>query len=343
MTAAASADGPGASSTRPSHNPQHPPRRPNDTQTDVDMYATDSQDESDSDESDTELESGGAPLTPAAPIAAHHATIPHGHAHVQAHNQPSAGSDSDYLSDADQDYDDDDDDDEEEGEVEEEQAPGVHFQIHSHPNTLPPIAPPAPMMPHPANNAFFFNHLPPGMALPMSPAMPSNMQGIPVPPAHFMPTGPTDLANLPPLPQPHPGWMPVPPGFGMGFDQNIDPSNANPHVLGAENLGLVDFLRDWAYQGLYGRARQTQPPLLEELLRQAREQPDEIDFSQLNGDQYDLQGLDWTSMETTRKAARLRRQYTYRNYVNRNGSDKWMVSSSYKYVFAKPHLAGVTN
>ncbi|KAF1730166.1 putative WD repeat-containing protein C2A9.03 [Beauveria bassiana] len=147
---------------------------------------------------------------------------------------------------------------------------------------------------------------------------------MPVQPITFgMPAGPTDLANLPPLHQPPPNWVPLP---AFLADQNLTISDAIPAILGSENLDLVDFLRDWAYQGRYGRAGRSQPPLLDELMRQTQEQPDEISFAQLEGDQYDLQGFNWAAMKTTRKAARLRRQHTYRNYVNRMGSDRWMAS-----------------
>ncbi|KAJ3495251.1 hypothetical protein NLG97_g3521 [Lecanicillium saksenae] len=215
---------------------------------------------------------------------------------------PTAESDLEYLSDADQEYDQDEDDSDDE------------IQIpHHYPNTLPPMAPmpPAPLLPLPGN-AYLFQNPPP------------NMPPMPVQPMTFaMPSGPTDLANLPPLPQAPSNWVPLPPLIGGA--PNFGISTGNPAILGSENLDLIDFLRDWAYQGRYGRAARSQPPLLEELMRQTQEQPDEIDFAQLKGDQYDLQGLDWTSMETTRKAARLRRRYTYRNYVNRMGSDRWMV------------------
>lgn len=140
-----------------------------------------------------------------------------------------------------------------------------------------------------------------------------------------------ELAHLPPLPQPPPDWVPLPPILGDTMP-NLLPSNANPSILGSENLGLVDFLRDWAYQGRFGRAARSQPPYLEQVVQQAQAPPDEVDYSDLEGDACDIQGLDWSAMETTRQAARLRRQYTYRNYVNRHGSDKWAVSNMATYL-----------
>lgn len=287
---ATSADAPGASS--PSchfqSSRQSPKSRcvPSDAESDVDM--TDS--ESDSEASEADFEAGGAPLALAALTRANHAT---------ANTMPTAGSDSEYLSDADQqEYDEDDSD-------EDMQPPPYH------PNTLPPMAL-APLLPLPGNAYFLQNPHP-------------NMQQLPIDPLTFaMPSGPTDLANLPPLPQPPPNWVHLPPVIG---GPNFGVSAGNPAILGSENLDLSDFLRDWSYQGRFGLAARSQPPLLDEIVRQTQEQPEEIDFSQLKGDQYDVQGLDWTSMETTRKAARLRRQYTYRNYVNRMGSDQWLLAS----------------
>lgn len=271
--------------------------------------------DSDGQDSDPEFDVGGAPLALASPTRAHQAT----------NKMPTLELDPEYLSDADQgEYGDDDDDDEDDDSDDEyddeddddDSDDDMQLSQH-HPNVLPPMAPmaPTPLFLHPGN-AYFFQNSPPNIPVD-EPTMPNQ-------PTNFgMPAGPTDLANLPPLPQPPPNWVPIP---AFITDQNLALSNAIPGILGSENLDLTDFLRDWAYQGRYGRAARSQPPLLDELMRQTQEQPDEIDYAQLKGDQYDLQGLNWASMETTRKAARLRRQYTYRNYVNRMGSDKWMAS-----------------
>ncbi|OAA65002.1 WD domain containing protein [Cordyceps fumosorosea ARSEF 2679] len=303
LMTATSIDGPAASSSsrhaQPTHQSSHSQY---DAQSDVEM--TDSEVE----ESDTEYETGGAPLPLVAPARAHQIinTLP----------TPEPGSE--YLSDSDEeDYDDGDDDDDnsqDDDSDDEMQLP------QPHPNSLPPMAhfAPLPLFPH-LGNAFFLQNSPPDVSVE------HGQQPMPVQPMSFsMPAGPTDLANLPPLPQPPPNWVPLP---AFITDQNLTISNAIPSILGSENLDLADFLRDWAFQGRYGRAGPSQPPALDGLLRQTQEQPDEIDFTQLKGDEYDFQGLNWTSMETTRKAARLRRQHTYRNYVNRMGSDKWMAST----------------
>ncbi|CEJ81688.1 hypothetical protein VHEMI01804 [[Torrubiella] hemipterigena] len=134
-----------------------------------------------------------------------------------------------------------------------------------------------------------------------------------------------ELANLPPLPQPPAGFVPLP-AITMPNGQVIDPvhySNANPTVLGLENLGLFDFLRGWAAQAHFGIASGLGGPNIHEVLRQERVNRREISYDDLRGDRCDFQGLDWLSMGTTRSAARSRRQYTYRNYVNRQDSDKW--------------------
>lgn len=262
--------------------------------------------DSDVEASDTEIEAGGASLAFNAPTRDHQSTD----------IMPILESDPESLSDADpEDYDDDEDDEEDDDEDDEYDSDDDMLLPEDHPNTLTPTTPmpPAPLFPHPSN-AFLFQ----------TPNIPLNQSTLPVQPMDFaMPAGPTDLANLPPLPQAPPNWVQIPAFFA---DQNLAISNGISGILGSENLDLADFCRDWAYQGRYGRAARSQPPLLDELMRQMQEQPDEIDYDQLKGDQYDLQGLDWASMETTRKAARLRRQYTYRNYVNRMGSDKWMAS-----------------
>lgn len=254
--------------------------------------------DSDASEFDAECRVGGAPLALGALTRAHQATI-----------MPTPDPDPEYLAHADQEeYDDSDDeyDDQDEDSDDDMQPP------HNHIGTGPPMA--APLLPH-FDTSWILQYSTAHMGVDQPP--------MPVQPMTFsMPAGPTDLANLPPLPQPPPNWVPLP---AFITDQTLAISNAIPSILGSENLDLGDFLRDWAYQGRYGRAGLSQPPALEELMRQTQEQPEEVEFAQLKGDEYDLQGLNWNSMETTRKAARLRRQYTYRNYVNRMGSDKWMA------------------
>ncbi|RDA87981.1 hypothetical protein CP532_3409 [Ophiocordyceps camponoti-leonardi (nom. inval.)] len=98
-------------------------------------------------------------------------------------------------------------------------------------------------------------------------------------------------------------------------------SNPNPTILGSSNLGLVDFLRVWALNGCFPSASRSRPPHLLEVYAQARAQVEDVTYVDLAGDECDLQGLDWTTMETTREDARTRRQQTYNNYVNRSGSD----------------------
>ncbi|CAG7556860.1 unnamed protein product [Fusarium equiseti] len=103
-------------------------------------------------------------------------------------------------------------------------------------------------------------------------------------------------------------------------------SNPNPSMFGSENLGLVDFLRHWAYQARFASsslAPRLNAPCPEDIRRQARENPREIGYDDLLGDRCDMQGLDWESMNTTRRYARQRRNDTFKNYVNKEGSDRW--------------------
>lgn len=101
----------------------------------------------------------------------------------------------------------------------------------------------------------------------------------------------------------------------------LQPSNPNPTILGSSNLGLVDFLRFWALNSCFPSASRHFVPHLLEVYAQARARVDDVSYADLRGDECDLQGIDWTAMETTRKAARARRRLTYNNYVNRSGSD----------------------
>lgn len=113
-------------------------------------------------------------------------------------------------------------------------------------------------------------------------------------------------------------------------------SNPNPAMFGSENLGLVDFLRHWAYQARFSSsslAPRLNAPCPEDIRRQAHETPHEIRYDDLLGDRCDMQGLDWDSMNTTRRYARQRRNDTFKNYVNKEGSDRWSVSNFFRGVF----------
>lgn len=139
----------------------------------------------------------------------------------------------------------------------------------------------------------------------------------------------SSLDNLPPLPQPPADYVALPP-IVMPTGQIVEPvpfSNANPSVLGLENLGLFDFLRGWAAQRHFGAISGLGGPDLQHVLYQESLRRKEVSYEDLKGDYCDFQGLNWKAMGTTRKAARSRRRYTYRNYVNRQDSDKWNVSS----------------
>jgi hypothetical protein len=131
---------------------------------------------------------------------------------------------------------------------------------------------------------------------------------------------------------------PLAPWNTMPGDNMVEPpspiglpfiSNPNPAMFGSENLGLLDFLRHWAYQARFASsslAPRLNAPCPEDIRRQAQETPREIRYDDLLGDRCDMQGLDWDSMNTTRRYARQRRNDTFKNYVNKEGSDRWSVS-----------------
>lgn len=136
-------------------------------------------------------------------------------------------------------------------------------------------------------------------------------------------------ADNPPTPLgaggvPHP-TQPVPAHFLGDLADAFPPlqlSNPNPAILGSENLGLVDFLRDWAHRDCFASPARPRPLRLDQVYRQASAPVPDMTYADLRGDECDLQGLDWAAMQTTRRDARVRRRHTYKNYVNRPGSDK---------------------
>ncbi|KAF5537139.1 vegetatible incompatibility het-e-1 [Fusarium napiforme] len=103
-------------------------------------------------------------------------------------------------------------------------------------------------------------------------------------------------------------------------------SNPNPTMIGSLNLGLVDFLRHWAFQAHASACpspSRIHAPYPEDIRRQANTHIRDVQYKDLQGDGYDIQGLDWASMNTTREYARQIRCATFKNYVNKEGSDRW--------------------
>ncbi|PNP43764.1 hypothetical protein TGAMA5MH_04045 [Trichoderma gamsii] len=98
-------------------------------------------------------------------------------------------------------------------------------------------------------------------------------------------------------------------------------SNPNPSILGSENYGLVDFLRSWAYGNVPLMSLRLPRPGIRRVLKQANSGVERVHYRDLRANGCDMQGLDWDSMNTARYYAREIRRQTYRNYVNRPGSD----------------------
>lgn len=145
----------------------------------------------------------------------------------------------------------------------------------------------------------------------------------PAPPWANVPPTPLPAGNVPHQ-EPVQGFAPQPPFFDNFADAfpPVQLSNPNPTILGSENLGLVDFLGDWAHESCFTSGTRPPPPHLYPLYRQVGAAAQDVTYAHLRGDECDLQGLDWTSMQTTRDDVRIRRRHTYKNYVNRRGSDK---------------------
>ncbi|KAH6961487.1 WD40-repeat-containing domain protein [Fusarium avenaceum] len=136
----------------------------------------------------------------------------------------------------------------------------------------------------------------------------------------------TDADSIPSSPQ-TPTPMPLEP-LGPSFIEN-----PNPNMFGSINLGLFDFLTHWAYQARFSSnssVPRADAPCPEDIRRQADTQVHDVRYDDLYGDCFDMQGLNWESMNTTRQHARRERCKTFRNYVNKEGSDKW-----------SPHMADV--
>lgn len=108
-------------------------------------------------------------------------------------------------------------------------------------------------------------------------------------------------------------------------------NNPNATALGPENYNLSDFVRVWAWQAgaWQGLPRERgRYPWPARINRQLVHNVSHIDYMDLEGDRYDVQGLDWEDLGVTRSEARERRLNTYKNYVNIANSDRWQVRQS---------------
>ncbi|KAH8177643.1 WD domain containing protein [Sarocladium implicatum] len=116
------------------------------------------------------------------------------------------------------------------------------------------------------------------------------------------------------LPYHGPSYLPYTVPGGDGF----------PHVLEPErrNLRTTEFLMAWSADS----SRRRRPgPAHQRLERFLRREMGVIKYSNLSGDNCDLQGIDWASMGVTREAARQRRLETFENYFNVEGVDHGQV------------------
>lgn len=157
----------------------------------------------------------------------------------------------------------------------------------------------------------------------------------------IQPPGPWNGPNNPPTffeTSPAPAAPAHLPPAGPNEDdlQPLMPSSTNSMILGSENVGLVDFLRFWAHRGAPGNAR-TLVPDIREIHAQANANVKQVTYDDLHGDHCDMQGLDWAGMGTTRAAARTKRHLSYKNYVNKEGSDCWTVSGPVN-MHQQPHF-----
>lgn len=219
------------------------------------------------------------------------------------------------------------------------EAAGEFSPAHTQPASLS-IQPPA-------NIGLFTGLLGSPMSPPLSP-LPSNALFVDQPPAsmahHASASGTQQIhAAIAPQnwPDPdaidnHQAQMAHPGVHHPTLHLNAMSFNPNATPLGPENHSLPDFLRYWAYQsngawhGLNARERGRYPWSARISTQMARP-VSHVDYDDLEGDRYDVQGIDWEDLGVTRNEARERRLNTYKNYVNIPDSDRWQVSTADAY------------
>lgn len=84
----------------------------------------------------------------------------------------------------------------------------------------------------------------------------------------------------------------------------------------SHTLSMYDFLWTWGHGCRMSamNKKKLQGPNLGSLQRQRKTTPKYVDRSDLQGDHYDIQGIDWVDMEVTRQEARRERRVSYKNY-----------------------------
>lgn len=105
-------------------------------------------------------------------------------------------------------------------------------------------------------------------------------------------------------------------------------SDPNTISLESGNPGVVYFLRDWILESQMDNiSRATREvPIPIEVRDLARHIPRWVTYEELEGDNYDFQGIDWKTLGISKNQARNRRFDMYCNYVNKKDSDIWLVS-----------------
>ncbi|KAH6689129.1 hypothetical protein F5X68DRAFT_77626 [Plectosphaerella plurivora] len=145
---------------------------------------------------------------------------------------------------------------------------------------------------------------------------------------HFEPPQQLQAQFIPIAPAPPPGFQAQGDASAADFQPPQPPPVSNPHFgpLSPDNLDLMDFLAYWARLGNFSQRMRYLPTRVPHITRVAEEavrKRSTIHFDDLLGDEMDSQGVNWKLMGISRGEARERRQLTYKNYVNKPGSDRW--------------------
>ncbi|KAI1368702.1 WD40-repeat-containing domain protein [Xylaria arbuscula] len=132
-------------------------------------------------------------------------------------------------------------------------------------------------------------------------------------------------ATVHPQPEPQPD---IEEQDAFGFNEDVfQPypffiQHPGPGGLTPDNFHLLDFLLFWRDCKMRGQLKDIRgtPSNVESVRKVDRSR---ITYEDLNGDECDLQGINWRDIGVTRTAARKCRTKIFRNYTNRPDSDAW--------------------
>ena len=161
--------------------------------------------------------------------------------------------------------------------------------------------------------------------------LPGTVVSLPLPP-HLWPTGGSTPSPALDVAVPTPSQAPL---FPISTQPAVvvvvadDASEADQNEVDEPfNLSIGDFFYTWGTSAAanQGSRRRPQGPDLKSLAKQRAQKLPIMQTVDLEGEECDMQRINWSDLGVSRLEARQMRRSTYKNYQNLRGPDRWHVS-----------------